>query len=222
MFRKYLDSIVTISLLLFIIVNPLISSKTFPLGGGLIWILIYLSYLLIAFAREKPTFYYKTAFNFPILFFLSVLLANQFFSINHYNSLTELAHFISYILLFFVVVYASSKNKTKLIAAIMISGTIIAMYSVYQYYFGISNTLKIITQMPPSGTQSLVYAQDFLMFKRAFATFFSPDKLSAFLLYIVFISLGVSTTDSIDLRLKYSTLLFHFGFYYLQSLWVEY
>jgi O-antigen ligase len=187
--------------LLLVFIKPFISSMAFPLVNAIFWSLLYLDLCAMLVFDKKFTFLGKAVLNSPMLFFLALLLINQFFSINIYNSLTELVYFISYILTFSIATQFSKEEKTKLILAIIISGCFISIYGLYQYFFGIRDTLKIISANPNFPNISN-YARDFLLFKRVFATFFSPDKLAAFLLYIIFLSLGISFLPNLKTGIK--------------------
>lgn len=187
--------------LLIIFVNPFISSRTFPLLSAAKWAVVYLAFALLIIQEKNLLLYYKTPLNPIIAFFSFILLINQFISINKYNSLFFSISFASNLTIFFMTLYFSAEKKNSIIRVILLSGFIMCAYSIYQYSYGISNTLKIISETPQLSNISK-YERDFLTFRRAFGTFFSPDKLAAFLLYICFICLGVSFTPAIKKRTR--------------------
>ncbi len=98
--------------LLLVFIKPFISSITFPLINSIFWSLLYLDFCAMLVLDKKFTFLGKAVLNSPVVFFLALLLINQFFSINIYNSLTELAYFITYILTFLAVTQFSKEEKT--------------------------------------------------------------------------------------------------------------
>ncbi len=187
--------------LLIIFANPFISSRVFPVISTANWAVAYLAFAILITREKNPLFYYKTTLSPIIVFFSFILLINQFVSINKYNSLCFGVSFASNLTIFFMTLHFSTEKKKSIILAILLSGIIICAYSIYQYFFGLSNTLKIISETPQLSNISR-YERDFLAFRRAFGTFFSPDKLAAFLLYICFISTGVSFTPGIKKGLR--------------------
>ena len=77
------------------------------------------------------------------------------------------------------------RQKEQVITTLIIAASIIGIYTLYQFLFGLRHTLEYLQKTTP-----YPYAEEFLSRKRAFATFFSPDMLAGYLAMMIPLTLG--------------------------------
>lgn len=169
-----------LTLLIAIFCRPFISVLAFPYlnfiysGVFLALLGIYVIYKRLSFSKFQSLLY-------PIILFILALFISVVFSQNKPNSLLELYKYISGILLFLAA--ASLPEKDKLLAArtIILSGLIISLLAIYQYFFGFRHLLDYLS----NDKFSFPFALDYLQNKRAFVPFVTPGILGGYLAMII-------------------------------------
>ena len=136
------EGIVKIGLVFLFFTLPLIFSiwnTTFTItketAAGLILLFIAATWLIKLL--ESPNYYsLKSPLNLPIIAFLFVLLVSLFQTTNYYTSLVDLAHWVSFILVYFILVSSFKERKwiNALIMVVLLSGLISATYAIFQFY----------------------------------------------------------------------------------------
>jgi len=159
---------------------PFISSLAFPYleliysAGLLCFFGIYLIYKKFSFSKLQSMLY-------PIILFILALAISLVFSQNKLNSLWELYKYISMILLFLVAASLSEKDKSLTIQTIILSGLVVSLLAIYQYFFGFGHVLSYLS----NNGFSFPFALDYLQSKRVFAPFVTPGILGGYLAMII-------------------------------------
>lgn len=98
------------------------------LFAGTIW--------LIKLLKSGDYYSLKSPFNLPIIAFLFALLISLFQTHTYYTSLLALAHWLSFILAYFILISSFKEREwiNALIAASLVSALISAIYVIFQFY----------------------------------------------------------------------------------------
>jgi O-antigen ligase len=117
----------------------------------------------------------------PLILFVIALIISTIFSLNITKSLNQIYIYLIYILIFLVSTSLSSKEKPKITNAIILAGFIISLLSIYQYLFGFKHVLNYMSN------QNITYefGSDYLVRKRVFFPFVTPNALGGFLIIII-------------------------------------
>ncbi len=167
-------------LLIAIFARPFISSLAFPYlnfiysVGLLIFLSIYVIYKKLSFSKFQSILY-------PIILFILALTLSLVFSQNKLNSLSELCKYISAILLFLAAASLSEKNKSLAVQTIILSGLVISLLAIQQYFFGFGHVLSYLA----NNGFSFPFALDYLQSKRVFMPFVTPGILGGYLAMII-------------------------------------
>lgn len=169
-------------LLVFIFLRPFLSEYVFfIIGFWYIFVFICLSFFYMIISDEKVTLSISK-YNFPIfLFMISILISLIYSGLNEWSGL-QLYLFFPNILIFYITTILKSEQKRQLIATIFISASIISIYAIYQYLSDFSFI------------NSNEYIAEFIIKKRVFATFLSPNMLASYIIMMLFLGLGLLIT----------------------------
>ena len=139
-------------------------------------------------------------YNLPILLLLLAYIISTIFSINIQNSIKEIIKFVSYISIFFLVSQVDDRQKNVIIKSIVCAGSIIGLYSIYQYFWGYAHTLTYLEKIQSDFVLSSSYARDILIAKRSIGTFPSPNILGSYLIMLFFMTLALLKNKTLHLR----------------------
>ena len=133
----------------------------------------------------------KPSYALPILLLLLTYLISSITSIDIQNSIGETIKFVSYVCTFFLVSQADKKQKKTILKLIVLTASIISIYSIYQYFWGYDRILDFAQRMYGDFLSSSSYARDILISKRAIGTFPSPNMLGGYLAMAFFLALSI-------------------------------
>jgi len=125
-------------------------------------------------------------YNIPLLLLLCAYLTSTITSVNLQNSIKEIIKFISYLSIFFLVSQTNDGQKKIIIKTIVITASIISVYSIYQYFWGYQHTLNYLKKINSNLLLHSSYAKDILIAKRAIGTFPSPNLFGGYLIIAFF------------------------------------
>lgn len=168
-------------LLAAIFIRPFISTQAFPYlnfvysAGLLIFLGIYVT-------RKKLLFSKLRVFIYPVFLFILALFISLVFSQNKVNSLAELYKYITGLLLFFIAASFSDDDRSLAIQAIMLSGLVISLLAIYQYFFGFS---RVSDYLANNSGLLFPFASDYLARRRVFLPFVTPGALGGYLAMVI-------------------------------------
>lgn len=172
------------ALLVLFFLRPFISQRCYPhldLYYSLGLLLCFLLWYLF-----NPELSPQDPLGLPMFLFFSALFISTLFSLNCYWSLGEIYSFIVYAGAFYLMARINLEQKKQLIFTLVLAACLVALYGVYQFFWGLQHTLDYLARIQP-----YPYAQEFLSRKRAFATFLSPDVFAAYLVMVLPLTAGV-------------------------------
>jgi O-antigen ligase len=172
-------------LLVLIFLRPLLSEYAFLVWGfwyisGLIFFLVIYLMLTGRIALFSPLL------NFCVLLFIIAILISIIFSGFTNWTLFELYLFIPNILIFYVAGKLKSEQKRELISIIFFAATLVSVYAIYQYFIGFGHLFEYIKQ-----TFSKICLPEFLVGRRVFATFVSPNIFASYIVMMLFLGIGL-------------------------------
>lgn len=121
------------------------------------------------------------------VFFLSLLIS-LIFSNNFLNSLSGLCKYLSLVSLFYIARISGRKNKNQLIFTLIISATLVSLYSLHCFFVGSKFALEYLSQHKIHNP----FAREFLTRNRAFSPFMLPSLLANYLIMIIILCLGAA------------------------------
>ena len=181
-----IQSFIWKALLILIFLRPFLSEHAF-LTVGFCYVSGLIFFLCIYSALFRKINFFSPMLNFSVLIFIAAILISVIFSRSTEWSLFELYLFIPNILIFYIVSKIRPEQQKQLINTIFFAASIIGIYAIYQYFFGLGHTLEYIKQTRPN-----IYAEEFLNRRRVFATFVSPNIFVSYNLMMLFLGMGLS------------------------------
>lgn len=180
---KKLPTSIWIGILSLLFFRPFISEEAYPgLNTYYSLILITLSLAFLIFSCERS--FHKIPYNCPILLLLIASGISTYFSLNLHSTVGELYRLTSYILILYLITQVTKKQARSIIVVVIAAGVLIALRGIYQWFFGLGLTMKYLEQLK-WGLPSYQYAKRFILARRAFSTFLSPDMLAGYLIMVV-------------------------------------
>ncbi|MCM8765471.1 MAG: O-antigen ligase family protein [Candidatus Omnitrophica bacterium] len=183
-FKKIRNSI----LYFLIFIRPFISSQAFPELEK--YFLVVLVLLTLAFLKEIR--YQNNPFILDIALSLYTLggIFSIIFSTHRINSLYSFPLYFTGLLFFSIILTLNSEEIKRILKIMLISGTLISLYGIYQFFLGFSQTAEYILKTNPHFfTNHLI--RNYLLSKRVFSTFFSPNMLAGYLIMLIPLSIGI-------------------------------
>ncbi len=168
-----------------IFTRPFISSLAFY-KINLIFSLITSVFLLFWSVSKRFSIKRIKPLSVPLGLFVIALIVSLAFSVDQTKSLSQIYNYLIYILIFLVVASLSTPDKQKVIRTIIFSGFIISLLAIYQYFFGFKHVLDYMAKYKIT----YVFATDYIMRKRIFFPFVTPNTLAGFLVLIIPLTLG--------------------------------
>ncbi len=181
--------------LILLFIRPFISSPAFPYADSIYWLLLFLFLLCRIILKGLPLNESK-AVKYPLVLFISALLVSTFFSDNKtaglwlwlngkpnhcLAGLKELQKYTAYLLIFLISASLTNKEKTKIIRTFILSGFIIGLLTIYQYFFGFQHLLDYAIRQGITNQ----FALDYIVRKRVFFPFVTPNALAGYLIMII-------------------------------------
>ena len=191
-----------IILLILIFIRPFIASLAFPyLNIGysavlLVFLLVWTIFKGIPLFRIQPL-------KRPLILFCLALIISVVFSTFKLNSFIELYRYISALLLFLIITTLNHENRTRVARILVFAGLAIALFGIYQRFFGFNNVLGYLTkQNLPSS-----FALDYIGRKRIFFPFVTPNALGGYLAMILPLALIFKDRNWFIIPLSFVLLL---------------
>jgi len=190
-------------LIILIFIRPFISSLAYPCLN-ITYSSILLAFLLAWIILKGLSLKEIKPLQYPLIFFVLALAASVTFSSDKINSLNELYKYAVAILLFLIVIPLPDNEKRSIINTIIISGIVIGILAIYQYFFGFKHILNYIAREKISSP----FILDYLNRKRAFSPFVTPNTLAGYLILVMPLVLTVEGKKKWVIFLLLSTALF--------------
>lgn len=168
-----------------VFLRPFISSLAF-FWSNLLFSVVTLGFLSFWFLQRKPSLKLIEALCFPLGLFTFTLIISIVFSLNFFKSLSQAYNYLIYVLIFIAIIVLSPKEKTSILNAIIISGSIISLLAIYQYLFGFEHLLRYMAKYDIAYS----FGTEYIARKRVFFPFVTPNTLAGFLILIVLLILG--------------------------------
>ena len=117
--------------------SPLVSAINLKTAWGIIGVSILFVLWIFTFADKKIITVKKTDLYYPILGFIIWCFISLFWVKSTYPAIVMLAQFVSYGLVFFLIlnIYKNFKDAQNLLKTIVISLTIVSIIGILQFYF---------------------------------------------------------------------------------------
>lgn len=189
-------------LLILIFTRPFISSLAFPHLNTIHSVLL-IALLTTWVIIKKVPFKKIRPLKYPLIMFCLALIISLVFSINKLKSLAELYKYITGLLLFIIAASLNDKDKLRIIQTLVITGLIISLAAIYQYFFGFRHLLNYIAEQKITSPFALDYATS----RRVFFPFVSPNTLAGYLIMIIPLALTLKNKALIVIPLAISLIL---------------
>jgi len=167
-------------LLTLIFIRPFISSLAFP-GLNSLYSALFLIFLIIWVIHKGIPLKKIQALKYPLILFFLALIISAILAPNKINSLKELFNYVTALLLLLIAASLTYKDKMRVIRAIILSGFIISLLALYQYFFGFKQMLEYLSR----NNLSSPFALDYIQRKRIFFPFVTPNILAGYLAMII-------------------------------------
>ncbi len=172
-------------LLSLIFIRPFISSLAYPQANS-IYSLWLFGFLCIWIISKKPDFNKIAPLKYPLIIFIFSLFVSCIFTQDKVASVKELYAYLNCLLLFLIVISLDKKNKPRIIFCIVTAGLLISLLAIYQYFYSFRHTLNYMAKEKIQD----IFALDYIMQKRAFFPFVTPNTLAEYLAMILMLVLG--------------------------------
>lgn len=178
-----------ISLLLFFLlssllsIRPFISEMAYPTTSGYIRIAILMVFLACLLSIKKFGIT-KNPFNKPLLLYCIAIVASLLYTINLRSSLHQIYQIAPLLCLFYFALNLEKNQSVKLVILLISITSLLSIYGIYQYLWGLENTKSYIDLFMKDALQTR-YVREILITKRAIATFFSPNMFAVYLAMII-------------------------------------
>ena len=186
--QPIIKSIIKAVLLVFILLRPFIDGLTYPVFNSsfqLVIVFLALVWLVALFCRRDKAFSIsRSPSDLPIFLFLLVLLITTSFSHCHYLSWHLSLQFITYFLLYWLVINnVEERDVTSFLIILLFSATLVSLYGIYQYFWGLEATREYIAthyrmgELPPALLSRLSS-------NRIFSTFVYPNMFAGYIVML--------------------------------------
>ncbi|MCK9602928.1 MAG: O-antigen ligase family protein [Candidatus Omnitrophica bacterium] len=167
-------------LLILIFIRPFISSLAFP-SLNYIYTVCLLTFLIFYFKYRIPPLTKLLNIKYPLVLFFLAIIISILFSIDKLNSLNVLYEYITALSLFVIAISAGRQDKMRLVDTIILSGLVISLLAIYQYFFGFQGLLDYMAR------QKIIqpFALDYISQKRVFFPFVTPNILGGYLAMVL-------------------------------------
>lgn len=162
-----------------VFIRPFISEMAYPITAGYIRIAILMLFLACLLSSKEFRIA-KNPFNKPLLLYCIAIAASLLYTINLRSSLHQIYQLMPLLCLFYFASNLEKKQSVKLIKFLICIASVLSIYGIYQYLWGLENTKDYLSLHLKDALQTR-YAREILITKRAIATFFSPNMFAAYL-----------------------------------------
>lgn len=172
----------------YIVIMPLIQEGTnfkgIPISDILLGIIMFLYFIKLIFqksTRDRFIFgikdFFTSTLSLSIVILLGIMIISTSYALEKGLALSESARFITYIFIFFLIVYEFNTKELikKLLKCYVFAAAILSIYGIVQYFTTIGLDKKFIVK----------YSSGYSVVKIA-TTMFNPNAYSAFLILIIF------------------------------------
>jgi len=173
-------------LLILIFIRPFISSLAFPLAN-LTYSILLIGFLFVWIIRKGILINQSEDIKYPFILFVTALLISLVFSQDKITSIKEMYKYALGVLLFAIIASLSLNNKARIIKCLALTGFIIGLIAIYQYFFGFRNVLSYINRQ---GAPLDSFALDYISRRRVFYPFVTPNILGGYLAMVLIIALS--------------------------------
>ena len=191
-----------IILLILIFIRPFIASLAFPylnIGYSAVLLVFLLAWTVF---KGIPLFKIQPLKRPFVLFFLALIIS-VIFSTFKLNSFIELYRYISALLLFLIIATLNHENRTRVARILVFAGLAIALFGIYQRFFGFKDILGYLTkQNSPTS-----FTIDYISRKRVFYPFVTPNTLGGYLAMILPLALIFKDRNWLIVPLSFALLL---------------
>jgi O-antigen ligase len=174
-----------IVLLALVALRPFIPSPAFPYEN-FVYSTVLLGFLLVWVATKGVA----VKENEPILYataaLAAALLLTLLFSPAPLTSLREIYKYVSGVLLLMIVTPLGPQDKTRLTMVLLLTGLIISLMAIYQYFFGFQHLLDYVSTQNIREPSAIAYVQR----KRVFFPFITPNILAGYLAMLIPLTLA--------------------------------
>lgn len=191
-----------IILLILIFIRPFISSLAFPYLNS-VYSALFLLFLIIWLIYKGASLKKTQTLKYPLILFSLALIISVTFSIDKLNSVKESYKYISVILLFIIAASLPLENKIRLIHSIVLTGLVISLLAIYQYFFGFQHILDFMTKENVASA----FALDYIQCRRTFFPFVTPNTLAGYLAMIILLALIDKKRSWFIIPLSFALLL---------------
>ena len=167
-------------LLIVIFIRPFISSLAFPYLDA-VYSLALLIFLSVYIIYVRPSFSKIKVLTPPFILFFLALLISVVFSQDKLNSLFQLYKYMAGAFLFFSAVSLPGERRRAVIQVIILSGLVISLLAIYQYFFGFKHVADYLLK----NQLSTPFVLDYLTSKRVFLPFAAPGILGGYLAMVI-------------------------------------
>jgi O-antigen ligase len=189
-------------LLTFIFIRPFISSLAFPFLNFL-YSALFLIFLIIWIIYKGISIKEIQHLKYPLILFSLALIISAILAPNKLNSIKELFRYITALFLLLIAASLTYKDKIRVIHAIILSGLIISLLALYQYFFGFKQMLEYLARHNLSSPAAIDYIQR----KRIFLPFVTPNTLAGYLAMIIPLTLINKNKFWLIIPLSFTLLL---------------
>jgi len=117
----------------------------------------------------------------PLILFILAILISIVFSADKIYSLGEIDRYLTGILLFFMIITLSSREKLRVVNTIVLCAAIISILAIYQYFSGCRYMLNYASKE----NLAKFFINNYSGQVRAFATFMNPNTLAGYIIMIM-------------------------------------
>jgi len=191
-----------VTLLILIFARPFISSLAFPYAN-LTYSILLLGVLALWIITKGAHLDQIKLIRYPVALFILALLISLIFSQDKIMSVKELYKYITGILLIVAVVSLTHKERNRIILCMVVSGLLISLLAIYQYFFGFQRILNYILRQGISDP----FVLDYISRKRVFFPFVTPNILAGYLAMIIPLALAHKNRTWFIIPLSFALLL---------------
>ncbi|MEW6104139.1 MAG: O-antigen ligase family protein [bacterium] len=189
---------IKIIILILVFIRPFTSGVSGPSSNWFILIILFLLFLLcLVRIILKKEILYSSSLDLPLFLFAIAIIVGIFNSFSKNEAITQGFIFLSYFLLYFLVIhYPPSENKARI--SILLSCFLVSCYGIYQSLFGLAQTREFI--------QFYKLPDEFLgrASNKVFSTFIYPNAFAGYLVLVLPLAISLI----FNLKKKFHLLLF--------------
>jgi len=168
-------------LLLLILVRPFLSSFAYPLENLIYSVTLLVFLLFYILFNESKDYSPVKIFKYPAFVFIFSLLLGFFLSGAGIKAREQLLNYCIYFLSFIAVSISSSEEKNNIIRMVVISGAVVTLFAVYQYFIGFNILAEYIRENQITNN----FLLDSVSLRRVFFPFSTPNLLAGFFIMVI-------------------------------------